>query len=199
MSNLHFFKRMGVFVYENCFDSETCEKLCSEAQAGSQTSALIERQGEDMLDDYSRRTRAVTISDEALRMVWERLVGIKPQLEEYFCMQLGACEGVQCLLYREGDFFKAHKDANASSREPFRNRKVSIISFLNSHSKAPAEGGFCGGELNLFGLFPNPRARNIGFPLEGQQGMLIAFRSDVLHEVTPVMSGKRYTLVSWFH
>jgi predicted 2-oxoglutarate/Fe(II)-dependent dioxygenase YbiX len=28
--------------------------------------------------------------------------------------------------------------------------------------------------------------------------MLVAFRSDVLHQVSPVTKGERFTIVSWF-
>jgi predicted 2-oxoglutarate/Fe(II)-dependent dioxygenase YbiX len=34
--------------------------------------------------------------------------------------------------------------------------------------------------------------------LAGEQSLLVGFKSDVKHEVTPVTSGERFTLVTWF-
>jgi SM-20-related protein len=34
--------------------------------------------------------------------------------------------------------------------------------------------------------------------LIGEPGLLVAFRSDVLHEVEAVTHGERYSIVSWF-
>jgi SM-20-related protein len=48
-------------------------------------------------------------------------------------------------------------------------------------------------------LVRDPRWQSVGFGVEGEEGLLIAFRSDLLHEVTPVTHGERYTLVSWFY
>jgi predicted 2-oxoglutarate/Fe(II)-dependent dioxygenase YbiX len=40
---------------------------------------------------------------------------------------------------------------------------------------------------------------SIGLPVTGEAGSLIAFPSDMVHEVTPVSRGERYTVVSWFY
>ena len=36
------------------------------------------------------------------------------------------------------------------------------------------------------------------FTLDPTPGMLVAFRSDILHEAQPVSFGKRYAIVTWF-
>jgi predicted 2-oxoglutarate/Fe(II)-dependent dioxygenase YbiX len=36
-------------------------------------------------------------------------------------------------------------------------------------------------------------------PLEAEEGLLIAFPAGVLHEVTPVLRGSRYTLATWYY
>jgi SM-20-related protein len=33
----------------------------------------------------------------------------------------------------------------------------------------------------------------------GEPGLLVAFRSDTVHEVLPVTHGERFTVVSWFN
>jgi SM-20-related protein len=40
--------------------------------------------------------------------------------------------------------------------------------------------------------------KNIGLPLDARAGLLIAFRSEVFHEVQPVTHGQRLSVVGWF-
>lgn len=65
-------------------------------------------------------------------------------------------------------------------------------------SAEPRPQTFGGGALALYGLLNDARGQNYGFPLEPEQGQLIAFRSDLWHEVKPVTHGERFTIVSWF-
>jgi predicted 2-oxoglutarate/Fe(II)-dependent dioxygenase YbiX len=60
------------------------------------------------------------------------------------------------------------------------------------------EVGYNGGKLILYGLIPTPDWEHYGFPVTAETGLLIAFRSDIFHEVTPVTAGERFTIVSWF-
>jgi len=39
---------------------------------------------------------------------------------------------------------------------------------------------------------------SVGLPLAGETGLLIAFPAHVVHSVSPVTAGERYTVVSWF-
>jgi hypothetical protein len=55
---------------------------------------------------------------------------------------------------------------------------VSVVSFLNGEAEAPGGDGYCGGALTFYGLLRDPRANQLGFPLAGEAGLLIAFRSD---------------------
>jgi predicted 2-oxoglutarate/Fe(II)-dependent dioxygenase YbiX len=38
----------------------------------------------------------------------------------------------------------------------------------------------------------------VGLPLEAEPGLLITFRAEALHAVSPVTHGERRTIVSWF-
>jgi SM-20-related protein len=79
-----------------------------------------------------------------------------------------------------------------------RERQVSAVIFLNSAAEARGPESYSGGALTFYGLIDGPCWRGYGFPLVGEQGLLIAFRSDVLHEVTVVTRGERYSIVTWF-
>ncbi len=52
--------------------------------------------------------------------------------------------------------------------------------------------------MTFYGLMEGAEWEKCAFSLEANSGLLIAFRSDVLHEVKPVTFGERLTVVSWF-
>ena len=104
-------------------------------------------------------------------------------------MSLNECEEPQFLRYRAGDFFVAHQDGNTGliNLESDRLRRVSVTVLLNDHTD------YEGGAL----VFSDYRTgKRVEFA--GEAGTLLAFRSETTHEVTPVKSGERYSIVTWF-
>ena len=89
------------------------------------------------------------------------------------------------MRYEKGDFFVRHQDGNTHQLDfdHLRVRRISIIVFLND--------SFSGGRLNFY----DPTT---AFALVGETGLLVAFKADTFHEVLPVTSGERFTIVSWF-
>jgi predicted 2-oxoglutarate/Fe(II)-dependent dioxygenase YbiX len=75
---------------------------------------------------------------------------------------------------------------------------VSIVIFLSRESAQPVPGAYCGGSLVFHDDDADPRQKSRGFPLIGEPGLLVAFRSDTTHEVTPVTYGERYSIVCWY-
>jgi SM-20-related protein len=55
-----------------------------------------------------------------------------------------------------------------------------------------------GGALTFYDLFDDPTGRSLGFPLQAEEGLLIAFRAEVPHSIAPVTHGDRYTIASWY-
>jgi SM-20-related protein len=68
------------------------------------------------------------------------------------------------------------------------------VLFLNGEGGADQPSSYGGGQLTFYGLMGD----RLGLPLAGRPGLLVAFRSDLVHAVTPVTRGERYTVVSWF-
>jgi len=84
-----------------------------------------------------------------------------------------------------------HQDGNTPLiRDDSRHRRVSAIVFL---SEAGRDYG--GGELVFQTGYEQRYARTLA---PSQRGSLLAFRSELSHEVTPVTHGERYTVVTWF-
>ena len=65
-------------------------------------------------------------------------------------------------------------------------RKISVIVFLSDPS------AYDGGSLLVHGPYPEKTA------VAAVQGTLFAFPSETTHEVSPLVRGERYTIVSWY-
>ena len=90
--------------------------------------------------------------------------------------------GYTLLRYQEGGFFKEHVDVTRD-HPVLGHRRLSVVLFCNDDY----EGG------NL--VFPRQ-----GVTIEPETGLMVMFPSGFTHphEVEPVASGTRYTIVSWF-
>ena len=103
----------------------------------------------------------------------------------------------QFLLYREGDFFAPPGRQHRSDAPGFvRQRSVSAVVFLNGRREPT---NYSGGSLTFYGLMDDGvGGESVGLPLAGETGLLVAFPSDLVHAVSPVTAGERYTVVTWF-
>ena len=109
-------------------------------------------------------------------------------------MALAEHEPPQFLRYETGGFFVAHQDGNTPlTRDRTRDRRVSIVIFLNAQTSESLSGGYTGGELVFHAPYPNVDLRQ---PVVGAPGSLLAFRSETTHEVTMVTGGERYTIAT---
>ena len=202
MPNAEFFARLGLVVIREFLDSDLCTMLVTEARSSARIPSLTYADGGTSADKSFRRASDVKVSRRSRLMVQQRLLAVKPKMEEHFGMSLSDCEMPDFLSYNEGDFFRMHCDSGDSEDEScperLKKRKVSAVIFLNRQSERPEYGCYSGGSLSLHGLLDKPEWRSFAFPLIGEPGLLIAFRSDTYHEVEPVTHGERHSIVSWF-
>jgi SM-20-related protein len=191
--------RFGLFVEPAFLDAEACARLRDEMRASHmETATVAASEAGDAVDESQRRTKYAEISDETFEEVESRFAALRPNLESYFGVELAGSQPPQFLVYEEGDYFGAHRD-NTSERdapEHARERVLSAVVFLNEASAEPRPGAYGGGALSFYGLLEG--RPDVGLPLEAAPGLLVAFRSEVPHGVSPVTHGERYTIVSWF-
>ena len=114
-------------------------------------------------------------------------------LSQHFGDMLTDCEPPQFLRYKKGDFFVRHQDGNPRQDDfnHLKVRRISIVVFLNGSSGEPQADSYTGGTLNFYDQTKE-------FGLEGETGLLVAFTADTFHEVIPVTSGERFTIITWF-
>ena len=157
--------------------------------------------------------RPAATVDMAVRSTWEvpldaaaaaelggRFGALRSDLAAHFRMTLNGHEGPTLLMYQPGGFYEPHVDRSRSDGLQIAPvcRRVSAIVFLNAMRTPPGPDDYSGGALTFYGLVDDPAWKRIGFALEPEPGLLIAFPSDVVHEVPPVTAGDRYTIVDWF-
>ncbi|MGH7849476.1 MAG: 2OG-Fe(II) oxygenase [Thermodesulfobacteriota bacterium] len=190
----------GLFVKKSFLDADLCAGIRAEMSSAGGNPSSVVKSDERLLDEKYRRTVTKDVSDETRALLTEKLTGAKAELEAYFGVELSHPQEPQFLFYREGDFFQVHVDRGTDPKNPeaVRERKVSAIIFFNNETDEPGDETYTGGSLIIYGILKDPRFESRGFKVPGAAGMLLAFRSDLFHEVTPVTSGSRYTVVSWF-
>jgi predicted 2-oxoglutarate/Fe(II)-dependent dioxygenase YbiX len=193
-----FFRNLGLFVRNDFLNPEICAEIRAEMCAGESWKALVYRSdsGEGVLDEGIRKSFRVRVKESTMAMVKDRISALKPSVEEHFHVSLGDCEAPNFLSYGKGAYFKQHLDA--TGHPDIASRHVSLVVFLNACSKEPAANCYGGGSLAFYGLMKGPKWEDMAFSLEGELGMLVGFRSDIVHEVQPVAFGQRFTVVSWF-
>lgn len=171
-----------------------CARLRAELSEAPTTQAPVYIQGtEGLVHETVRKTTSVHPSSETFSDIHALMLQQKSALEQHFGETLHDCEPPQFLRYETGDFFVRHQDGNTRQLDfdHLRIRRISIVVFLNDFSSEPQDGCFSGGTLNFYD-------QNETFGLEGETGLLVAFTAETFHEVLPVTSGQRFTIISWF-
>jgi len=97
-------------------------------------------------------------------------------------------EPIQFTEYNKKDFYTWHRDSSVNVTPQ---RKLSITIQLSKRSN------YKGGNFKIKNMWGNTE---IEIPSEAnEQGSIIIFPSFLLHQVTPVTSGTRYSLVQWYN
>ena len=184
-----------LFIVKQFLEPQTCRAIVAEmSDAQADAATVYGRTISGAVEQSVRRTLRIRPSVATIETIVSRLLGVKELVEKHFAVTLSECEDPQFLHYREGDFFVAHQDGNTGmTRLDTERRLVSTVIFLSREAESPEPGVHCGGSL----VFSDYRT-NSKFHLMGEPGMLVAFRAETTHEITPVTHGERYSIVSWY-
>jgi predicted 2-oxoglutarate/Fe(II)-dependent dioxygenase YbiX len=197
-----FFKQFGVYSHYEFLSPEFCQKLHGEMEVLSAVPGTIWNPdgGEKLSEEAKKRKEYPNISDASVSEVNRKLGELMPEISERFEQPLTGVQPVKFTRYDTGDYYRIHTDITNDPNAPelLKERKVSVIVFLSQESETPDEGDYCGGNLTFYGLLGEQGWNSVGLPLESEQGLLIAFRPDIPHEVTVVTHGTRYTITTWY-
>ena len=193
------FADLGLFIREGFLDAGQCRQLArTMAAAAGDPAEVLAREGGLSTDEHARRAWDLTLPDDLQSLLVDHVESLRPAIEEAFGFDLEPCDGLCALRYRAGGFYGAHRDS-AETPDPYglHRRRVSVVVFVNGPDDVLAP--FTGGRLRFYGLFDEATGEGTGLDMEPEGGTLVAFRSEILHEVTPVEAGERYTLVTWLY
>ena len=191
----------NLFLARNFLDPQTCRALREELRTSPTTQAPVYIEGSDnFVHETIRKTTSVHPAPETFSQLHQSLLDQKAALEAHFSLSLSDCERPQFLRYEKGDFFVRHQDGNTEQLEfdHLRIRRISLIVFLNNYAVHPEPDSFSGGALNFYDQNDVSPGGPAAFPLLGETGLLVAFTAETMHEVAPVTSGERFTVISWF-
>jgi SM-20-related protein len=191
-------RALGLFLEPDFFTTELCRELRLNFNKEPAQPANIFIDGTVTTDPSVRRAECRHLVAVLRANVCSRLDAILPAVAKHYEISLIDYEAPQIVRYSTGGFFRPHIDNALSGDGPaeLNHRKVSCVAFLNSSGSS--SDGFIGGALAFFGLGERPSYDHYKTFLYPVEGLLVAFRSNVYHEVLPVMAGERFTLVTWF-
>lgn len=189
----------AIFVERHFLALDWCREAVAAMRQGTHVPAQVGGEmGDDVTNLRVRRTSHAVIPHALQLQLAARLDSLRPCVERHFGMTLGAAQAAQFLHYRRGDFFRPHQDSSIhpAHAPELRARQISVVIFLNRSARLPDENSYCGGELRLYRI--DDAVADPGICIAGEPGLLVAFCSDVFHEVRKVTHGERFTIVSWF-
>lgn len=197
-----FFAQFGLFYEYDFVTPEFCQQIRSEMEGAPIFEGKIwnPHHGEFTNTHAKKRKETQSLSAETVSLVTEKLTSLIPQIESTFDVKLKGVQMPKFTRYDEGDYYGRHVDVviNQDAPPELLERKISVIVFLSQEGEEPNEGDYCGGNLTFYGFINDPQWHGVGLPLESEQGLLICFRPNTLHEVTPVTHGSRYTITTWY-
>jgi predicted 2-oxoglutarate/Fe(II)-dependent dioxygenase YbiX len=182
-----------IFTAADVLDATACRRVQAAMDAGTREEAEVLADEIELQEDV-RRATLIDVADAVLAMVEAALDTRRDPIAQFYDVMLQSREGTGFLRYETGGFYKPHVDrADVPSWPETARRQITVVLFLESSREVDPSGGFSGGVLRLF---PDD-----GDPIEivPTMGTLVAFPASMPHEVTPVTSGRRDTIVDWFY
>lgn len=201
MSRNNLLKTLGLYVDPGCLSTEECRTIRELMRSAPREPASVYvEHGGSAVKPETRNSLSVDVPPAIDQLVRDRLEARRTALARHFHLDLNLCETPQYLVYETGGLFRPHVDAPPSSTAADREdagRLVSAVIFLSTPD-AVEQGDYGGGELRLFNLVDDPKWLGIGLAGDAAPGLLLAFRSDTIHEVTEVTRGVRCAIAAWF-
>ena len=186
-----------------------CQGLCAQMDAAPQSEGGVreaERPETDQVDRAGRRAWDCDVSEVTVGATVTRICRVAPQIAAHFGEELAELEAPHFVVYEPGGFYRPHRDLypDVAGPEPLTRRRISVVVFLNDRGETREGGsqpavpphGYAGGLLRVCPHESNDFESRVASEVPAAPGLLVAFRADTWHEVTPVTAGRRYTIVA---
>ncbi len=202
-------------IIENFLTQEQCNLVVTEIQHSSNAaqamvkSKILNSVVIPSLQTEIRRTTLYKLPEYLESIYQENFTIHQNKIENTFSMALTTATQIQALEYKEGDFYIKHADDSSEILDKEKNtagficvapqRKLTTVLFVSSHETKKTDTtlhSFNGGEL-IFNYLYDKDGKQV--TLQPKAGDMVVFPSNPCfsHEVLPVISGYRATLVQW--
>ncbi|WP_293125997.1 redoxin domain-containing protein [Microcoleus sp. bin38.metabat.b11b12b14.051] len=178
-----------VLVIPNVLDASLCRSLIDmyKADGGSPSGFMREIDGKTvgLRDDNFKKRRDYFIEDPKLQQRLSAIImrRVAPEVEKAFQFRITRFERylIACYDAPRGGYFQPHRD---NTSQGTLHRRFAMTLNLNV-------GEYTGGFLRFPEYAPH------GY--KGDSGTAIIFSCSLLHEATPMLSGERFALLSFFY
>jgi predicted 2-oxoglutarate/Fe(II)-dependent dioxygenase YbiX len=197
MASADLLSDLGLFVRREFLAPDECATLKDQLRSSQQrqTGAVLDG-SRLVVDEMTRRATEVGAPRDASAAIAARLDTLRPELAAYFGKGLTSVREPRFLAYGPADHFIFHRDRDDSPDEPqeVSARRVSVVVFVNDWID------YRGGALQFYAqdLSPDSGLPEGKVSLDPEAGTLVAFDPHARHQVQPVRSGTRFTMVTWF-
>ena len=190
--------RLANYVYKRDFlTKEECNKLIEEGKKNIQKASVFKSKDEPLESDLKVRNTNVSFFENgsAVQYIIEKIIDeICAASLDLYGVYITDIEPVQYAEYEKGMFYGWHTDSSSQKGKGIMHKRdISVSLILNSKDE------YTGGSLQM--ITPNCITEDNTIEPKDvevqEQGTLIIFPSSMIHQVTPVLSGVRKSLVLW--
>ncbi len=181
-------------VYERVFTLRQCARIVELGLSLAADDALVGGSESEYVEEaITRKSRTAWIEpDEDTLWIFDKLTKVALRANRIYGFDLlGFTEDAQFTMYDEpGSFYDWHQDGLGGE---LAGRKLSMVVQLSD----PAD--YEGGALELFNIVHESEEDDAAAWADQAraQGSVVVFPAFEYHRVLPMISGKRYSLVTW--
>jgi predicted 2-oxoglutarate/Fe(II)-dependent dioxygenase YbiX len=191
------FRTCNVAFISNFLSVTECHHLVTAMNSAPRARAQVVRAGESILDESLRFCFDHEFSEAFKRPMGDRLTNFFNTHSTSFESDADYLYGPYFMSYGKGSFFRAHRDVANHKNDPQRlaAHRWSLLLYLNGREPSEDLPSFDGGALIVYETDPKlPDRRIVIVP---KPGLLVLFRSYLMHEVATVLDGTRYAVAGW--
>lgn len=201
------------FIQEDFLSPEICDlfykRLTSTGSLGRVGVSTPEASERFTVKEEFRKTDFFHLSEDESWLYRQAMDVVRPDLESFFNVRLGATEGTQTLGYSPGCMYMLHADdgdpvhdetgAWTGWKITMPNRIISTIFFLTDALEKVERPNQCSGGHVIFEYLKDESGSP--FAVVPRKGLFVAFPSTPLfsHRVSEVTDGYRISIVEWYH
>ena len=191
------FKTRNIATTAGFLSLAECRHIVDAMQSSPGEPAQVVRAGESILDETLRYCLDHHFPDAFKRPIETRLTAFFDCHRAELDSDADFLYGPYFMSYGKGSFFRAHRDVANHKNDPPRlaAHRWSVLLYLNGREPAADLPTFDGGALILYETDPKLHDRRV--VIIPQPGLLVLFRSSLMHEVATVLEGTRYAVAGW--